>query len=173
MAAGFSANVDFSAQIKAEIKALELGLGRVFAGIVEEAFVSLVFETPQYSGTMAASWNMTVNRDSHRVSKNFPYPENPYQKGDMPAIQEALSNAHGKSMSFKDRFEAKGWTIQINNAVDYASAVNDGSVQLRSEVGHSPGFVERFITRVENSHAGVGSSWDYYANTDFLGRGLV
>jgi len=68
---------DFSAQVKRELKAMEMKLGRVFAGIVEEAFVKLVLETPQYSGTMAASWNMTVNRSSFRVSGNFPFPDNP------------------------------------------------------------------------------------------------
>ena len=97
-------NTDFNAQVKREIREMELKLGRVFSGIVEEAFVNLVLETPQYSGTMAASWNMTVNRASFRVSGNFPFPENPYQKGDLPAVMEALGKAQGKSKSFKDRF---------------------------------------------------------------------
>ena len=164
---------DFSAQVKRELKAMEMKLGRVFAGIVEEAFVKLVLETPQYSGTMAASWNMTVNRSSFRVSGNFPFPDNPYQKGDLPAVMEALSNAHGKSHSFKDRFEAHGWTIQVANGVDYAMDVNEGRVKLRSQFGHSPGFVEQFMMRVDAAVANTESEWNYYANTDFLGVGAA
>jgi len=166
-------NTDFNAQVKREIREMELKLGRVFSGIVEEAFVNLVLETPQYSGTMAASWNMTVNRASFRVSGNFPFPENPYQKGDLPAVMEALGKAQGKSKSFKDRFEAKGWTIEVANGVDYASNVNDGDIKLRSEVGHSPGFVEQFMMRVQGAVAYSDSDWNYYANTDFLGIGAA
>ena len=161
-------------QIEKAIKNLELNVGRVFAGIVENAFSWLVLETPQWSGRMAASWNMTVNRASLEPApeSKFPYVKNPYQKGDMKAVRYALSRAQGKSATFKNRFEAHGWTIQIHNGVEYAGLVNSGAVELRAEVGHSPGFFDNFKARVKASQAHTDADWAYYANTDFLGEGL-
>jgi hypothetical protein len=167
-----SIDADIDGKITKAIAELELNLGRVFAGIVEEAFVSLVQETPQWSGFMTASWNMTVNRVGRQtaVESDYPQPENPYQKGHSRAVIDALSRAEGKSKSFKDRFQARGWTIHVNNAVPYARMVNSGEVKLRTNVGHSPGFFERFEARI-NGVKVPPQGWSYYSTTDFLGQG--
>ena len=146
---------------------------KVFAGIVEEAFVTLVLDTPQWSGYLAASWNMTINRKSNRTADkgSYPYTDNPYEKGMMPAIADALSRAEGKT-SFQGRFGARGTSIHVTNNVPYADLINAGAVPLRTEVGHNPGFFDRFIYRVQHAHAYMSDgTWDYYANTNFLGQG--
>jgi hypothetical protein len=155
-----------------EIKELEINVGRVLAGMAERAFVRLVFETPQYSGWMAASWMMTVNRQSHQTAEEskYPKPENPYQKGHSTAVVDAISRAEGKSKSFKSRYEAKGWSIHFRNNVPYASEVEDGTVQLRSNVGHSPHFFERFQQELAEAKAVTPAQWEFYGKTDFLGR---
>lgn len=167
----FTITENVSEQVDGAFKELEVSLGRVFAGMVEEAFVQLVFETPQWSGMTAASWNMTVNRASYKTASrnDFPFTNNPYQKGDLPAIMHALNRAQGKSATFKDRFEARGWIIEVNNGVEYAADMNDGNMNLRAEVGHSPGFFDRFQDRVNTAQADDPITWNYYANTDFLG----
>jgi hypothetical protein len=161
------------AKIDSIIAKLQKDVVRVFAGIVEEAFVQLVQETPQWSGFLAASWNMTVNRASRQTANKGDYPDtdNPYQKGLDPAVRDALSRAEGKTL-FQSRFQAHGWVITVNNNVDYAEDVNNGSIKLRTKVGHSPGFFDAFVYRVQNAHAYMNDgTWDFYANTNFLGEG--
>ena len=163
--AGFlNINDDFNQQLQAELKKFKVEFKAVIAAIVEAPFATLVFETPQWSGTLAASWNLSVNRANYFSSENFPEPENPYKKGDLPAINESLSRVRG----FRERFIASGWIIEVTNGAEHASQVNSGEYTLRKDAGHSPGFVDRFIQTVEstvvNSH-----NWKHYAYSNFLG----
>lgn len=119
--------------------------GRALRERVETEFEVLVKETPQYTGSTAASWRMSVRGadDSQTVIK-LPKGATPFEKGQAPAIDMALSHYAGNRLpeSLKSYMNAD---IVINNAAKGFDTAEHGPVR---DVNTPPGALARFEGRV-------------------------
>lgn len=94
--------------------------------------------SPQYSGDFAANWNLSVNlidvtfNEGVFPSKRFPVPDGqePFQRGDAPAISYAFKANDGKLGSAK-----LGDTLWLANSAAhhdlYAWKIEDNLIKLR------------------------------------------
>lgn len=127
----------------------------VSRGLTVSVWKTVLRETPQYSGNMAASWTYSVGAPlaENRFYSNLPpggWKESevtPFKKGDLPAINKANEASAGQEMKFK-----LGQKVYITNGAAHAEDVTTGFVDLRAV--NWPGRpVDLAMSRVEGKYS--------------------
>lgn len=120
----------FSSQLKAAFAGIEADLDSVCRVRAEGVFTDIVENTPQGTGNLAGNWRLGVGQPdtSFRVRTDFPYSEamREFQRGDDPAVSEALSLAKTAitNISYKS-------AVFITNQSPIAQAVEEESIHIR------------------------------------------
>lgn len=133
----------------------------VSRGLTVSVWKTVLRETPQYSGNMAASWTYTVGAPiaENRFYANLPKGGwrdeefHPFKKGDLPAINKSREANAGAEMRFK-----LGQKVYITNGAPHAEDVTTGFVDLRAV--NWPGRpVDLAMSRVEGKYSsGISKS---------------
>lgn len=121
-----------------------------------EEFTVLVYETPQYTGTTAASWHIGFLRDVD-TSVHEMNPEEPRRKGHSDACEVAVNRANVTlPTDFRQYFGGTketglGQDIVIENEAPGYDTAEEGPVR---QVNTPPGALKRFIARVATRDIG-------------------
>lgn len=96
---------------------------------VTKVFTDLVEHTPQWSGHLAANWNVNLTHDAAPAVvpwKTSEYSEPVHQMGDPEAVSFALGRAKGQISKIR-------WNTKVSfvNPVDYAAEVEANPQLLR------------------------------------------
>lgn len=104
-------------------------------GLATEAFVTILYNSPQYSGDFAANWKVSYGApdkafDEMVFGKQWGDPD-PFIQGDMEAINYAIRQARGSLAGFK-----LGQTIFIANSAEhthtYAWMIEGNKIKFRA-----------------------------------------
>ena len=138
---------DMAREIDVMGKAVFKDIGDSLAQGIWEEFVILLNETAQYSGSTAASWNLSMRGDrSVRMQgdgERLPK-EQQLAKGHQAAVQ--IAKAHNfKSLIDITELYAKGAAIMVENHAPGASRAETGPLR---PVNNPTGAFERFKMRV-------------------------
>ena len=132
-------------QFVREISAIEGKLHKVggerLSNELMEAFEVLVNETPQWSGTTAASWTMGFRAPDVLVEFPKLSREQAMQRGMDPAVSAALSRSQ-LSADLKDYARAD---IKLTNPSPNYDTAMEGPLR---DVNKPPGAIDRFEARV-------------------------
>jgi len=128
----------------------------VSRGLTVSVWKTVLRETPQYSGNMAASWTYSIgtpqasNRPYIRATQGGGWGDQsfqPFKKGDLPAIAKSNDASEGMEMRFR-----LGQKVYITNGAPHAEDVTTGFVDLRAV--NWPGRpVDLAMSRVESKYA--------------------
>jgi len=123
--------VDFS-NLTRQFKKVRKDTMNVAAAVVEEEFVDMLYNAPQYSGNFVANMKIKAGaRASGEGKAHFPAEPNlarVFQRGNAPAIQVALQENKGVRQALVGHVDKKrGWmqTVVISNAWKKASVIED------------------------------------------------
>jgi hypothetical protein len=121
-----------------EFARIEAELAATARGITVSVWKGILSRTPQWSGSMAASWTYsigtprTVDRSQLFKIAWAPGSVAPYKKGSSDAILVANESSHGADSTFK-----LGDTVYISNGAyskelgRYAQMIEEGAIPLR------------------------------------------
>ena len=112
-----------AAKLKAGLKKIEDDLNKKHRTLGRKVFTDLVVNSPQWSGNLASNWYITSGsyKPIAGYSSTEWYNQNPYAKGDDPAVSMTLMREVPKlqSLTYKDK-------IVIGNRTPYASDIEAG-----------------------------------------------
>ncbi len=123
-------------------KAIFKEIGDKFAAALWTEFELLIIETPQWSGTAAASWNMAMGRSGGEVRVQSGEGLN---KGHMHAVAIAVNANFGRLAEISTRYGTAD--ISVWNDVEYTKRLEYGPLRAINQPGRA--FV-RFKERVKN-----------------------
>jgi len=115
---------------------------------LEEEFTRLVIETPQWTGTAAASWNVAVGAASEDEPRVQPERERKHalSAGRMAAVSVALNANHDRFEEFKKSYTLRNLAF-YNNAPSIETA-EEGPLRPQN-IPPGTGAFERFKLRVQ------------------------
>lgn len=119
----------FMYSVQAEKARAEKRVTKKYQEYVTKVFTDLVSHTPQWSGHLAANWNITLTHDPVPTEvpwKTGPYSQPVHQMGDPEAVNFALNRA--KTVVPKIRWNTK---VSFVNPVDYGPTVESDPAALR------------------------------------------
>ncbi len=139
-------------EVLRNIGRFKVRIGREVAEVVAdnlwEEFNTLVMETPQWTGTAAASWRigfgMSASEGGYTKMQKRTR-EEALQKGHMEAVSEAEMRSYGAIEEYKDKGYQYGDLVIYNNAPSIEFA--ESGLNLRS-VNEPGGMFERFERRM-------------------------
>lgn len=131
-------------------------IGEEVEEAMTEAFETLVRDTPQYSGTTAASWNIGLARTCPDVVREQPRPKSEAEalkKGDSAAVEIALTEnaialANLSSMNLNQ-------DIAVKNNAPGADTSESGPLR---QVNRPSGMTDRFEAAVEAAFSRLESN---------------
>lgn len=132
-------------------------VGDALAQGIWEEFETLVIETPQYTGTTAASWNLSIGGDESVRTQPPRTRETALEKGHMDAVREAL--VHSATAldnlsvmavgSKKGKYTQPYAAIVVENNAPGSEIAEEGPVRPINEPAHA---LERFNQRLASKH---------------------
>ena len=144
---------DLGAMTRGENSIYQAG-GRELRDFLFEEFTDLVRETPQFSGSTAASWEIgfpgSVSEDGDYVK--LPKPADGVEAaraGDKFACDKAINKAFTTLMGADPEAYISKDLLLINNAPGFETAEH-GPVRAENEPP-GPGAMERFVARIESA----------------------
>ena len=119
----------FRFSVAAERARLDGTVTKKYKTFVTKVFKDLVINTPQWSGHLAANWNVLLTNETEPGTypwKIEPYSRPVYQRGDPGAVNFALGRAQPKISKIR-------WNTKVGfaNPVEYADEVQDNPGKLR------------------------------------------
>ena len=127
-------------------KAVFKDVGDALAQGIWEEFEQLVQETAQYTGTAAASWNLSMGGDSSVRKQPDRTRAQALEAGHSAAVAKALQHNYSSLVNIVDDYRYKAIVVE-NNAE--SSDVAEGG-PLRAENAGAAGAAFRFEQRVAN-----------------------
>ena len=138
----FGINVSaFIAELSDKKRSIYKVVGNEIAEELYDAFEQLVMETPQKTGTAAASWNMDLGKSSGGVRQQEEV-ELWLYKGHLDAVLVALNAAEGNLDNLSDPKVYGTKDIVVWNDVDYIDELESG--ELLRPVNQPGGMFGRF-----------------------------
>lgn len=150
----------FDASVKTWFGNVRQAAQEAAAGLAEVALQEIVEESPQYTGDFVAGWEVGFNSPPHiwRPPKILNQKMikagvvDPFQKGDIPAIEYALSKAQPRFAAAKR--EPLGTSIYLSNSAhhdeDYAWKIENGEIAFRPVNQNADRVVQRGALFVRN-----------------------
>jgi len=126
-------------------------VGETLAKAIWKEFEQLVKETPQWSGTSAASWNLSIGGSGGLSGvRNMPErdPKTALQKGHMHAVDVALASNLNSLQDLSDQFKPgriRNAGIVVENYAPFVDITESGHVR---DVNLPNGAFARFQERV-------------------------
>lgn len=147
---------EFDAEVQRWFNAFEKAAAEAAVGLAKAAFKQILETSPQYSGDFVANWKVQINGVTPSFTSNAVGGldrEVPFQVGDRPAINKALSNAKwpriklGDSIylhntAFHDSYYA--WKIE-NNQINFRP-VNEDAHHVVTRALYATAFMNDRLT---------------------------
>lgn len=124
-------------------KAVLKDIGDSLAQGIWEEFVILVNETAQYTGSTAASWNLSMGGDDSVRLQPKRTRQQALQKGHQSAVQIALAHNFKSLVNITEEYRYRA--IVVENNVEHAGKAETGPLR---DVNHPAGAFFRFQQRL-------------------------
>ena len=151
----------FDADVKAWFLQAKVVAAEAALGMAKEAFESIISNSPQYSGDFVSGWGVgygkvVTNFQSGRFPAHAWGEYNPLKKGTAEPMEAARSAANWTTPKL-------GTTIYISNNAEhegeeYAWAIENGSIQLRTENAGAFGMVKNASNHLKQTYKTISSA---------------